>query len=403
MRSGQIGQSSEAITKMIVGRMRREFQILVALLMTPCVLLGCNQSAVTERDSSSRYRELPVRLHVSKCLRRDDLQWERLLLLLQRCEPHHSMAMPDLLHCLRLQPTSISTSERVDSNVTRAEVLSCILDHEKFVRRYGMDRPFLISTRYGARFSEKSWSPSFIEQRTREAHIGQTLSVLSENGIPSKHVLKTDREQLRLSAVLDDALANFNLEQELYWVTVAMALYIAPPYEWENKFGHRFTFDDVAGVLLSRPMNHGPCAGTHGLQTLCVLLQVDDKHGIFTKPDTRDRITSYIRAASASLETAQEADGSWKVQWAANGTSKQKGVALTAPANQAIWITGHHLEWQALAPAELRVSRARIVRAAQYVVAGTYAIDQEVIRQNMCAYSHGLRAIQLMCFEGSFD
>lgn len=376
----------------------------ILALAVMCASQACKYEAIDSApEQAAAIRAIPARVQPYRCLSTKEIAQDRLRSALQRCCPSEAMTMASLLHSLRMPIIPIGTQSAGEGHISREVVLTWITDQRKFEERYGKDRPYLVSTRYGARFSEKSWSPSVLERRTREAHAGQTVCVLAEAGVPSNYPLQTHREALTLSAVLDDTVANFTLDEELYWVTVALALYLDPPFTWTNKYGQQFSFDDVADRLISKPAGEsGPCAGTHALYTLAVMLQRDEHSRIFQRNETRERACQYLRSAVQHLKTSQRLDGSWDVRWMKQQPNETTatGTHLVEAESQAIWITGHQLEWQAIVPNELRVPAPQLLAAARFVVDHTSAIPEQSIVDNMCAYSHGLRAVLLMLTDG---
>src|SRR5262249_37615733 len=117
-----------------------------------------------------------------------------------------------------------------------------------------------------------------------------------------------------LQLVLDDLMANFVLEGEIYWDAVALALYVPPARAWKNKFGKEFTFDVLAEELLSRPVLDSACAGTHRLIALTILLRVDEEERILSSA-VHDRVYSLLKEVAQTLTVNQRADGAWQANW----------------------------------------------------------------------------------------
>jgi hypothetical protein len=277
-----------------------------------------------------------------------------------------------------------------------SEVLRRLLDHRHFVDVYGDVRPFLISTRNGARFSEVSWSPSVQESNTRESHQGQALSILGELGIPLTTPLTTFHQAGTLQEVLDDTIANFNDDLEPYWLALSLLLYMPDSPGWQNKYGHQFSFDELLLRLLAVPDPSGPCGGTHTLFVCAVALQISSEHPNTISHSVRERLERRLVSAAAKLADGQRPNGSWGRDWCAQARQQRKAshIALQEARAEEVWITGHHLEWLAITPTEFRISDERMSAAARYVVREMALTPREAIWENPCYYTHGPHAIQ---------
>jgi hypothetical protein len=315
--------------------------------------------------------------------------------------PRHTMSMPGILHCIRIGQDSPSEASDPTNEISHDEALARILDAPRFGNVYDGARPYLVATLSGARFSEIPWSFTFVDKLTREAHWGQTLSVLAELGVPSSQPIRTSAGENTLLAVIDDAVANFSFHDELHWISVALAMYLPPQREWTNKYGETFTFSKIAERLMAQgPGESRACGGTHTLYTLAVLLQVHEKHDILFQ-HTAKSVRDYLKAASDQLSRFQQSDGSWGSVWTERQKADDEGHAfhLASPVSHYLWMTGHHLEWQAVTPTALRIPRDQLAQAARYVVRQTQMITVDDIIQEPCRYAHGPRAVQLLLAE----
>jgi hypothetical protein len=318
-----------------------------------------------------------------------------------------TMSVSNLLHMVRLRDIdrAPADNDKLDRNLNTEKVLTRLLDNSAFEQAYG-GVPFVIATPYGARFSETAWDPAEVDKRTREAHVGQMLSILAELGTPLATELTTSDGSATLADVVADSVANFTWDQELYWIGQALVMYLPPEQvSWENKFGESFSFEALAERLLSAPPGEsGPCGGTHALYTLAVMLQAQLHHPGVLCQTLETKIEQYMRAASIALTASQSPDGSWIRNWSAARTktvSETRGPAFAPPEYDPIWITGHILEYQVLLPEHLRLSEARLTRAAAYILKQMGAIPPEAIQAHACAYTHGIHAIQALGYADS--
>lgn len=324
----------------------------------------------------------PIRMFAYGAFSERDVEMDRYRAALEKCRPSASWhAMPALLHGLMLwgpQP----------NDPTGPTLLACVLDHRSLVEAYGDHTPFLVRTRYGAQFSDSRVTAK--SRADRESHVGQALSILAELEVPPSRRIETADGPATMKDVIDDLVANYSPDAEPEWTVAALACYLPPERSWRNKFGEEYSFDEVASRLLERP--HGlasPCAGTHTLYSLSVLLQVDRQASILSR-DSRARAEAYLRRAASLLEKSQRGDGSWGIDWA-----REVDPARLWKRQEPIWMTGHHLDWMAIVPDVLRVPPDRLASAARFVARSIAAIpDETVPERDTCAYYHGPRAIR---------
>lgn len=379
--------------------------VVVVLAILGFGVTGCGQESSTSAHSliptgaSSVNDGQPSSIRSYPCLTASDVSATRLAETIERFGPTSTISIAGMLHCIRFSDFTPRPTLPGEEVLSVDEVVELICDYPAFEKMYGSARPCVFKTPHGVRFSEASWSPTPTETLTREAHVGQTLSVLGELGISSSHLLRMPEGVGSIRDVVNDMTATFNFNQEIYWTTTALAFYLPPQTEWTNKFGHRFSFDDLTTKLTASPVGEaGPCGGAHALYALAVLLQVNDRHSVLS-PSSQRTAKAYLLRAAQELEQSQHPDGSWDDLWTSRQLAQAKSIGqkLLAPeSSRGVWITGHHLEWMAIVPAELRTSDDRLRRAARYVLRETERVSTEMLRDESCRFSHGLRAIQLL-------
>jgi hypothetical protein len=308
-------------------------------------------------------------------------------LALSRCRLIDSTStVPVLAHGLLLWGRGPHRAEGIPGD----RVIDRLLDHDEYVRAFKPHHPLLVRTRYGVRFAEQLDEIVGDERLGREAHVGQLISALAECGIPLDRPIRTPEGPATLKDVLDDLIANFTLDNELDWSLMALTLYLPPAKGWRNKFGAEFTFDQLASRFLERPLGEGsPCAGTHTLYTLALMLQANRRSHILA-PVVEGRIVGYLASARDQLARAQHADGYWTVDWAKNNPLRGgRGDVIDA-----VWMTGHHLDWMAIVPTDLRISEPGLVRASRFVCQQAAAHDRDTVVARCCSFFHGIRATQ---------
>lgn len=307
----------------------------------------------------------------------------------RKCRPSASWQdMSVTLHGLMLW----GPDARIEGDAGGGPLLDRLLDYHWFARAHPGSGPIVFQTRYGASFLDLTWGHHQSDLPVNEAHVGQSLCVLMELGIPLDRPIVTPEGSIPLRAVLDDLVANFTIDAELDWMTIALALALPPERSWQNKFGHHYTFDDIVGKLANRRLgDDSACAGTHTLYALAVLLQADRRREILG-PEARGKAIAYLREARSGLAASQQPDGSWDPSWASPGEAPPG-----ASAKDRAWITGHHLDWMAIVPDGLRLPGPRLRDAAGFVCRAIAEAPGEAIsEEDCCTYFHGIRAIRRM-------
>lgn len=261
-----------------------------------------------------------------------------------------------------------------------------LTDHRAFADAFPTYPPFLVRTRYGARFLEARQDT--VRDAAREAHWGQALNVLGELGLAGAYRLETRDGPATIADAVGDLVANFSFDGELEWAVSALAIYLPPDGRWTNKFGVSYSFDDAVVELTRRPLGWGSsCSGTHVLYALALIIQADDESGVLSHA-ARQAAISFLAAARHGLRLTQRADGSWTPEWAGNSTV----APIAMNALDAVWVTGHQLDWMALVRPEMRVADAQLGAAMRFVIEATATAEKAEVARNLCAHAHGVRA-----------
>lgn len=207
------------------------------------------------------------------------------------------------------------------------------------------------------------------------SHRHQLLSVLGEQGVAPETTIEFQGGRCTVQLLLDQSLSGYTHSGEIEWSIVAFASYLPPTNSWVNRFGHTFSFDDAARLLIARPFEASSCAGTHALFALAYLDQANGRcSGKLLSFDTAKLVADYLKNISQALELLQDDDGSIPHDWyrlVAKSDWYLKTIAM-AGASTSIdeetsfsrWVserkgesvrnsdrigrilaTGHHLEW----------------------------------------------------------
>jgi hypothetical protein len=302
----------------------------------------------------------------------------------------HPEDLAELLHVLRVFGPDASIP--MSGEPGGVKLLDLALDYERS-RAYFRTGPTLIDTRDGVR-CRKIEAADLNKRHEKEAHEDQLLAVLAELGVPLSHVLTTSRGTRSVRRLLDDALAKFNLEQaEIEWSALAFALYIPPRVSWEDRFGTRTTFDDLAAEMMRRPLNETRvCAGTHLTYSLAVMLRVDEMTPFFTEP-VRRRVRSYLERLVAAAVRNQWPDGAWDLNWHAD--APVRSAQTEGEDAMRVLATGHQVEWLVILPTDLLPPQEHLLRALRWLHGRLQAASESEITEHFCPYSHAGRVLSV--------
>lgn len=314
---------------------------------------------------------------------------------------------PVAIHLLRAYP---------HSRIPRPDISSAS-DVRALFTGVGLGNPNyqspIIRTRQGARFQRFTGNKAVID--LGENHRDAFLATLAEVGVPLStplHVPPTStapgsellhdpsREEhsggpieLRISDVLRDSLAAFNLEQpEIEWSAVALTLYMPTATAWWNRDGEQFTCDALAAELLRRDLSKASCGGTHLLMAMTLLLRADMDHPRLSD-QSRQALSARLCEIVASLATRQLKDGSWSRRWYLPQQSQREDQW------DRLTITGHLVEWMQYLPADLQPDRDLYVRAGRWLIDSLQRLSdgQQVDRLRFCPWTHAVCAVHGMC------
>jgi hypothetical protein len=252
------------------------------------------------------------------------------------------------------------------------------------------EKPMLLDSVYGVAVSVSA-------SQEDAPHVDKLLAVLGEIGIPRSTSVRTQTSDKSVADVLADSVARFQLGQsELEWTAVAYSSYLPPSRSWVNRFGERFTFDDLADALLQRPEGEGPCYGTHVLYALNYLIRIDEACAVL-EPVTVARIRQRLQQASMNLENAQYSTGAWSEDWhVPRGEARSSLPEPPLAAKNIVRASGHHLEWIALAPYDVRPSQACVARASSYLLRRGLSFAPSEIGESYGPLTHAARALCLL-------
>lgn len=289
------------------------------------------------------------------------------------------------LHVMR--PLRYHPSESLSSRVPT--ILSAFLDDGRAREHFGDS--VVISTRWGLRYPTRQVGRIPQGSVGNESHRDQTLAALAEIGLAPRTRIRAADGTYTLEDVLKDSIAGFHLDQkELAWTAAAFAVLLQSP-TWTNRFGERCDFDQVTQELLRRGYEEGSCGGTHGLQTLTLILLRDQRVPVLSK-QVRELLTAELMRCAEAIEHTQSADGSWSRNWS------HPAKEHTVLEESRLVVTSHLAEWILLLPRAARPARHCLEASVEWL--RRYVSDDTKwdIERDFCPLSHA--ALVLLVVDG---
>lgn len=313
---------------------------------------------------------------------------EQLAAVLHRVRPLQTGNRTNvLLHALRLWGDSVPGDA---TSFSGAELRDYFTDDAVFRQIAGEDTLPLFQ-QDGDSVRVRLWEGSTIDVDSSAAHRNDVLATFAEIGLPLETPLQLRSGEATVADLLATALGDFHAQEfEYEWTAIAYGRYAYPLQSWTNRFGDRQTPHDLARELLEQPWEQGVCGGTHRLEAAVVLLRVDEQRNLLP-PDVRRMLLNRLTDVAAMLHASQHAEGWWARTWPTGTTPSAAG----SPLSDRLLATGHHLEWLALAPAEIELPREQIVRAGQWLAAALQEVDDDSLAELYGPYSHAARALCL--------
>ncbi len=280
--------------------------------------------------------------------------------------------------------------------MSSAQMRRLLVDHSRFVEVLGADRPpLLLDDGEAIRFRTQ-------EGLATSSHYDHTLATLAEIGTPLDFPVVTPRRRATLRAVLEQALRDFSLNQAEYeWSALSFALYLEPVAGWFTTEGQWVSFDRIADRIMRETLSRGVCAGNHRLYALTSFLRLDEQiqaggDAPMLSPEARAKIVDHLRGVTASFVRHQHVDGFWNGDWpTSTPPSSEPGDEPMDSMNTRLIVTGHVLEWWALAPPELHPPHPVLTAAGQWLVRTVEALSDQEVERYYSFLSHAGRALAL--------
>lgn len=338
------------------------------------------------------WRERPRMLTTTANLR-EALSDEQLASVLVKLRPRFrrgEIKINNVDHALRCW--GLPAAFRDGQSLTGPAMRQLLVDHRAFVDVYGQATPPLMRHAGSGVLVRVQKGPS------TSSHVDHTLATLAEIGTPAEFPVATADGPATLRDLLDGALQNFALTQPEYeWTALAYLLFADDPSRpFVASDGQTVSLDDLAERLMRQTLDQGCCYGNHRLYALAVLERLDreaEEGGCgWLAPASRTRLREHLSQATATLIATQSASGCWEV----NGLAPQRiPDEEMSPRAGRVLMTGHALEFWAMASPEFHPPRETIVRASQWLVRQIDAMSEKDVREEYTYLSHACRALCL--------
>jgi hypothetical protein len=316
---------------------------------------------------------------------------EQLVQVLNKVQPPTSMPLTNnLVHALRLWgPQAEFQSPKIPSG---AAMLRYLLDDAEFQHWAGKkEAPLWSRNAFGIR--PRNYEDNFNHSLTSSYHVDDLLATLAESGVSlHEKVQLRNGETATVRDILEHSLRAFYLKRfEYEWGMIAYARYAHPLESWKNQFGEKINTDALVNEMIGHRKDIGPCNGLHRLEAMVLLYRVDESVNALP-PATKKKMLAYMLEVSQLLQASQNSAGFWSKKWI-EGTAGQNDTK--AQLSDKILVTGHQLEWLALAPEEVLPPRETIVRACQYLARTLPELPAQEIEAHYGPFSHAARALCL--------
>ncbi len=256
-----------------------------------------------------------------------------------------------------------------------------LLDHSSFLLSWNEGATPLLEDR--GQGVGVNWGTA----RSASVHHDHMLASITEAGARlDAAVYLPNQRVLTLEDVLRESLRDFRLdERETEWTAMAFGLWLPPVRSWQAADGREMSFDLLAQRLIRGQLEKGVCHGTHRVYSLMLLWRLDQEHDILSD-EMAQKVYQHLELVRDLITESQFAAGYWPGNW-------NEGAAAVANPREdelkdRIIATGHHLEWLAIAPAELHPPQELIDNAARWIIQTTKAQTPTEIQQRYTFLSH---------------
>lgn len=288
--------------------------------------------------------------------------------------------------------------------VAGPEILDILVSEEEFLKMYPASVPLLSRDSRGIKVRANGGSPSASETSNWpdcERHIDKNISVFGEIDLHSNFPASSEGKLGTISDMIRSSLWNFTPSQEIEFTCKAYLYYLETDTEWTTKRGISFDLKSLVKMQTRRNWAETSCAGTHICHNLALAMAID-RDEPFLGEELRNELANKLIEYSTALEKFQREDGSWPSGWMV-GSEETRLSELEGERIARLRVAGHHLEWIAIAPPELRPKKDTIVKAIMYAQKEFAEWSYSDIKNSYPVITHGARALLLLSGRHSKD
>jgi hypothetical protein len=317
---------------------------------------------------------------------------EQLCAVLDRVKPPTKpLKTNNMVHALRLWGPEADFHD--PAIPTGRQMRDYILD-DRIYRQFAGESAPPIFYRDAHGIAVRSFDDAVANRDTSSYHADDLLATLAETGTPLSTQMHLRDGEATVGEFLSDSLQRFHLDRfEYEWAMITYARYVFPQRQFRNQWGERINVDQLVDEAIGPSLELGPCNGLHRLEALAVLYRADEQEHVL-RNRTKLKMLSHMRRVSDLLVASQSPEGFWTRQWP-QGAALAAGDPAKADLYDKILVTGHHLEWLALAPEEIQPPRENIVRAGQWLTRTLLEMDEAALLEAYGPYTHAARALAL--------
>ena len=147
-----------------------------------------------------------------------------------------------------------------------------------------------------------------------EGHPNQFLAIMAVANIPIDSKIETPDGAITVRDIVKNTQSIVSGEEECAWTLWALAHYLKPEAQWENKYGEMWSLEKLARVEMDQSIHEAACGGTHAMFGLSYALKMRRKAGKRNSGywlEVEQKIKRFVQLSKAN----QNNDGSFSVDF----------------------------------------------------------------------------------------
>lgn len=261
-------------------------------------------------------------------------------------------------------------------------------------------RNTIYRTRFGARYNtSEAWKLAANihgSVAAEESHPCQIAATLGACAIPvSQEIILSDGSKSSLAEVIDDIYSTFNFQGDALWEIMAILYYPVQSGSWHDRFGSKHDFNQIARYLLDVNLSETPCYGSHVMQAVSMLDQLDRRDKILD-PILRRKIHERIATAVSTILNSSTPSGNIDPHWYIKipGSSAPRRLGPLYLSTE-VHSSGHQLEWISRLSPVYQIDSAKVDRLSISLLRTHYKVfcesPQSFLRTDfVCPATHSI-------------